>query len=188
MTHTTAQGSYQEKQGWGDTAKAWLRRAAIAGVFFLAGLYIVAPMIAARQPSHLPSAFLALPTGAVEIANPESAGALLPVRVAATTQARSQSFRGVGESAMDNQFVLYTLTRATTSRATYATEGFGAPVDFAVIDGEGAVVAVHRGTPGSQRVSVPEPHRWVLVAKAGALERIGVDVGSAIDPDSIRTF
>ena len=89
---------------------------------------------------------------------------------------------------MENQFVLYSLTRATTSRTTYPTENFGAPVDFAAVDPTGTVVAVHRGTPGSTRVAVPESHQWVIVGKAGSLERLGIVVGAAIDPASVRTF
>lgn len=89
---------------------------------------------------------------------------------------------------MENQFVLYSLTRATTSRTTYTTENFGAPVEFAAVDSTGSIVAVHRGTTGSTRVAIPESHQWVLVGKAGSLERLGIVVGASIDPASVRTF
>jgi uncharacterized membrane protein (UPF0127 family) len=172
----------------GGHATKWIKRAAIAAVFFLAGLYIVAPMLQARQPSYLPQAYLSLPLGAVTVMNAEEVGALLPVRIAETSQARNQGFKGVGEQAMDHEYLLYTLTRPTTSRATYSTTGFQAATDFAAIDAEGAVVAIHRASAGAERLAVAEPHRWLLVAKAGQLERMGIVTGSTIDPDSVRKF
>lgn len=188
MASTASSRSFGEKIHWDTVVRPWLVRLAFAAVAFVIGLYIVAPMVAARQANALPATYLALPLGAVEVVNAEGAGALLPVRMASTTQARSQGFRGVGEDAMDGEIMLYSLSRATTSRATYSTEGFAAPVDFAAIDAEGSVISVHAGTPGGQRVAVPEPHLWLLVAKAGTLERLGVTVGSSIVTDNIQTF
>lgn len=173
---------------WGEQAKTWGFRAVIAAVFFLAGLYIAAPMVQARQASFLPQAYLSLPLGTVSVSNGEEVGALLPVRIADTSQARSQGFSGVGERAMEQEFLLYTLTRPTTSRATYSTTGFQAPTDFAVVDAEGAVVAIHRTSIGAERLAVAEPHRWLLAAKAGLLEQMGIVTGSTIDPEAIRKF
>ena len=188
MATSASKPSFADRIRWDSVVKPWLVRLAIAAVFFLAGAYIFAPMLAARQANHLPTSYLALPLGAIEIANAEGAGALLPVRIAGTSQARSQGFRGVGEDALDGEFLLLNLARATTSRATYSIEGYTAATDFAAIDAEGNVVAVHGATPGGQRVAIPESHRWVLVGKAGMLERMGVTVGSTMDPESIRTF
>lgn len=188
MATSATKRSFGERIGWDTVVRPWLIRAVIAALFFVAGMYVFAPMNAARQANHLPAAYLALPLGAVEVANAEGAGALLPVRMATTSQTRSRGFAGVGEDALDGDVMLYVLARTTSSRATYATEDFAAPTDFAAIDAEGNVVAVHAATTGGQRVAVPEPHQWLLVAKAGLLERLGVTVGSTMDPDSIRTF
>lgn len=190
MTSATKTPASNRFEGWSDMIRTWLTRIVIAAVFFVAGAYIVAPMLAQGQPVYMPQAFVDLPLGAVTImgADADSAGAMLPVRVASSTATRSQSFRGVGAEAMENQFVLYSLTRATSSRTNYPTENFGAPVDFAIADASGQIVAVHAGAPGSARVAVPESHQWVIVGKAGSLERLGVVVGASIDPASIRTF
>lgn len=47
---------------------------------------------------------------------------------------------------------------------------------------------MHAGTPGAARVSVAERHRWLLAAKTGTLENLGVTVGSTIDPEAIVRF
>lgn len=188
MASTTASNSSNRQERWSQLARTWLGRITIAAVFFLAGLYIAAPQMQQRQATYLPQAFANLPLGAVAVMQEDGTGALLPVRVANTQAHRTQSFRGVGEEAMENQFILYSLTRATTSRATYSTVDFGAPVEFAVVGPTGEIVEVHRATPGSTRVAVPESHQWVIVGKAGSLERLGIIPGASIDPESIQTF
>ena len=188
MAQTAARQSFGDRIGWNDRIKPWLVRLAFAAVAFLVGLYIAAPTMQARQPTHLPASFVALPHGAVGLVHADGTGTLLPVRIADTTTARNEALRGVGEQAIEGHVVLYALTRETSSRASYSTQEFRAPMDFAAVDAQGAVTAIHRTSSSGERIAIPEPHRWVLVAKAGALERLGIDVGSSLDPESVRKF
>lgn len=188
MTQATAKKSFSERIGWETRLRPLLAKLVILSVGFLAGLYIVAPVMAGRQADHLPAAFLAMPQGVVQIANADGSGGLLPVRMADKSSNRGIGFRGVGEQALDNQFLLYVLTRPTSNRASYSVEGFRAPVEFAAISGEGEVVALHLAPEGASRVSIPESHQWLLASEAGTLERFGIDVGSTVDPESIRKF
>lgn len=188
MTQATVKKSFSERIGWEEKIRPLLVKAVILAVGFLAGLYIAAPVMAGRQANHLPSTFLAMPQGVVEVVNEAGSGGLLPVRVADTSANRGVGFRNVGEQALDNQFMLYVLTRPTTNRASYSVDGFRAPIEFAAVSAEGEVVARHVAPEGATRVSVPEPHQWLLSSEAGTFERFGIDVGSRLDPETIRKF
>lgn len=188
MTDTTARKSFADRIRWNERVRPLLTKTVILAFGFVAGLYVAAPVLAARQANHLPASFLAMPQGVVEVLSQEGEGALLPVRLADSSSHRGIGFRGVGEQALDNQFMLYVLTRPTTNRASYSVEGFRAPVEFAAISAEGEVVARHAAPEGAARISIPEAHQWVLAAEMGTLERFGIDVGSRIDPTSIRKF
>jgi uncharacterized membrane protein (UPF0127 family) len=120
--------------------------------------------------------------------NADGSGALLPVRIADTSAARTQGFKGVGERALDNAFLLYPLARETTARTSYAVEGVRAPIEFAAIDASGTVVAIEASAPGATRVSIAERHQYLISAKAGTLARFGVGLGSTIDPQLINRF
>lgn len=188
MAQATATPSFADRVGWDTRIKPWLKTLAIAGIVFLVAYYIVAPRTAANQANFVPASFLELPTGAVTVLNADGTAALLPVRLAQTSSQRSAGFDGVGEDAMANQFLLYVPARATTNRASYAVDGFRVPVDFAAISAEGELVAMHAAPVGAARVSIAEPHRWILAAEAGTLDRFGIGVGSTLDPEAVRTF
>lgn len=188
MTQATAKKSFADRIAWDTRIKPWLTILVIAALAFLIALFIVAPQRAAAQPNHLPSTFLSMPTGAVELSNVDGTGVLLPVRVADTSSARNAGFEGVGADASDNQFLLYALTRQTSNRASYSVDGLRTPVEFAAIDAAGNVSALHVAPEGASRVSIPEPHQWLLAAEVGAFERFGIGEGSVLDPESIRKF
>lgn len=188
MAQSTGNKSFADRVQWDTRLKPWLKTLVIAAIAFLVALYIVAPQMAARQANHLPTSYLSMPTGAVELTTMDGSSTLLPLRVANTSANRSAGFKGVGEDAIENQFLMYVLTRPTTSRASYSVEGIRAPVEYAAIDPEGNVVSMHVASLGATRLSIPEPHRWLLAAEGGTMERFGIGVGATVDPASIQTF
>ncbi len=188
MAQAVAPVSFAQRIQWEERIKPALIILVFAAAAYALGAFVMAPRTAAQQPTFLPAAFAALPTGAVHFVHEDGTSALLPVRIADTAQARSLGFKGVGEQALENTFLLYPLTRETTVRTSYVTEGFRAPVEFAAIDASGAVVSVTTSVLGATRVSIAERHQWLLAAKAGKLERLGVTVGSTLDIEGIRRF
>jgi uncharacterized membrane protein (UPF0127 family) len=169
-----------------EWVKAWLARLIFVALGIIIGLYILAPRQLRASDTYYPERFAAIPTGIVQLTGQDGTSALLPVRIADTTQARSEGLRGVGTAALNNVFFLYAQTRETTTSTSYNLVDVRANLEFAVINAEGEVVALHTATSDTTRLSVPENHRWVLAAKAGTFEPYGIGVGSRIDPESVR--
>ena len=188
MVDNAARISFADRIQWNQRVKPTLIVLVIAALAYAIGAFYMAPRTAATQPTYLPVTFAALPTGSVLLTNPDGTGALLPVRIADTTAARSAGFRGVGDQALVNAFLLYPLARETTTRTSYSVEGARAPIEFAAIDATGTVVAIETGALGATRVSVAERHQWLIAATAGTLERFGVTVGSTLDPERMQRF
>ncbi len=188
MAQATATVTFAERIKWNERLKPALIVLVIAAIAYLLGTYVMAPRMAANQPTYLPLTYAALPTGSVFVLNEDGSGALLPVRIADTSAARNLGFKGVGEQALDNAFLLYPLARETTARTSYSVEGARAPIEFAAIDASGTVVSIDVSAPAATRVSIADRHQWLIAAKAGTLERFGVGVGSTIDPELIRRF
>lgn len=178
--------SLADRLRWNDIIAPWLVRLVFLGVGLLVGMYILAPRQNKAAVTYLPPAYTALPTGVVEFANADGVSSTLPVRVADTTTARSLGLTGIGAEALDNQLLLYVLTRETTTRATYAMTDVRANVQLAAIDAEGTLVSVVDVPIGTTRAAVAEPHRWLLAAKAGTLDALGIGVGSVMNPEAVR--
>jgi uncharacterized membrane protein (UPF0127 family) len=188
MAQAVASKSFADRIGWDTRIKPILIMLAVAAVGYLIGAYWMAPRTAAQGPSYMPTTFASLPLGSVMLTAEEGLGALLPVRVADTSAAREAGFKGVGSAALDNNFLLYALTRETTNRASYVVDGIRSPVAFAAIDAQGNVVSITEAPVGTTRVSIADRHQWLLAAKPSTLERFGVAVGATVDPASIRKF
>lgn len=178
--------SLADRLRWNDIIAPWLVRLVFLGVGLLVGMYILAPRQNKAAVTYLPPAYTALPTGVVELANAEGVSSTLPVRVADTTTARNLGLSGIGAEALDNQLLLYVLTRETTTRATYAMTDVRANVQLAAINAEGTLVSVVDVPIGTTRAAVAEPHRWLLAAKAGTLDALGIGVGSVMNPEAVR--
>ena len=188
MAQATATLSFADRIKWNERIKPALIVLVIAAIAYLVGAYMMAPRMAAQQPSYLPVEYATLPLGSVFVMNADGSAALLPVRVAATSAARNLGFKGVGEQALENTFLFYPLARETTARTSYSVEGARAPIEFAAIDAAGTVVSIDTSAPGATRVSIADRHHYLIAAKAGTLERFGVTIGSTIDPEQIRRF
>jgi uncharacterized membrane protein (UPF0127 family) len=175
------------------TASIWLERArtlgtwlAVAAVAFVFGMFVFAPIRSAAQPTNLPATYMALSTGVISLQGEDGISALLPVRIADTSQARMTGFGDVGEGALANQFLLYAQTRQTGGRTTYSVEKVRVPLELAAIDGEGRVIAIVTSSLGQDRITVAEPHRWLLAAKSGTFAHYGIAPGMRLDTEAIR--
>src|SRR5690606_33604623 len=165
-TATMSSPSLAQRLRWNDLILPWIMRLAFLGVGILIGLYILAPRQVQASDAHLPAAYMALPNGVVQFANPDGLASSLPLKLADTVAARNVGFAGVGTAALDNQLLLYALTRETTGRVTYTMNDIRAPLQVVAVNGEGEVVAIHDVGVGSTRLAVPEPHRWLLSGKS----------------------
>lgn len=169
---------------WNELILPWLIRLAFLGIGVLVGLYMLAPRQVRASDTYIPPAYSALQNAVVSVDTGDGAGTLL-VKLADTAATRNVGFNDVGAKALDNELLLYQLTRESTARTTYAMGGARAPLQAAIVNGEGDVVAVHDVPVGTERLAIPENHRWMLVAQKGTLEALGVTVGSTLLPDSI---
>ncbi len=177
--------SLAERLRWNDLIAPWLVRLVFLALGLVIGLYFLAPRQQRASDTYLPAAFAALPNGVVSFVTAEGAAVALPVVVADTTAARNVGFAGVGNAALDNQLLLYVLTRETTARTTYSTTGATAGLQYAAINQAGEVVSINDAPVGTLRVTVAEPHRWLLAARTGTFAALGIEVGSTIDPESV---
>lgn len=170
---------------WNDLILPWLIRLAFLGVGILVGLYMLAPRQVRASDTYIPPAYSALQNAVVSVETASGAVGPVLVKLADTAATRNVGFNDVGAKALDNQLVLYQLTRETTARTTYAMGGVRAPVQAAVISDAGEVVAIHDVTVGTERLAVAENHRWLLVAQKGTLDALGIEVGATLLPDSL---
>lgn len=177
--------SLAERLRWNDLIAPWLVRLVFLALGVAIGLYFLAPRQQRASDTYLPAAFAALPNGVVSFVTADGASVALPVTIADTTAARNVGFAGVGNAALDNQLLLYALTRETTARTTYSTTGATAGLQYAAINQAGEVVSINDAPVGTLRVTVAEPHRWLLAARSGTFGALGIDVGSTIDPESV---
>ncbi|HET8986391.1 MAG TPA: hypothetical protein VFN03_11590 [Trueperaceae bacterium] len=183
-TANVGKTSWAERLRWNDVIAPWLVRLVFLALGLLVGLYFLAPRQQRALDTYLPPAYASLPNGVVSFVGADGAVAL-PVSIADTTGARNLGFAGVGNAALDNQLLLYVLTRETTARTTYSTTGAAAGLQYAAINQAGEVVSITDAPLGTLRVTVAEPHRWILAARTGMLGALGVEVGSAIDPEGV---
>lgn len=176
-----------------STLSIWARRAKLtsgavvaAGIGFLIGLYIVAPMFARASELYVPEAMSEMETGTIRISTADGTAVILPVRIAATYDARSQGLREVGTEVLETTFLLYDRGQATTYTTTYNMEEVQAPLSLAIIDAKGKVIAVEEVGLKDDWVSVEQEHRWALAVKKGLLEELGIRVGAALEPEAVR--
>ncbi|HZJ10090.1 MAG TPA: hypothetical protein VFD39_10370, partial [Trueperaceae bacterium] len=141
--------SLAERLRWNDLIAPWLLRLAFLGVGVLVGLYMIAPRQARASDTYLPPAYVALPNAVVQVGDGEGLLSTLPVKLADTVANRNIGFTGVGSAALDNQLLLFGLTRETTARVTYAMNDVRSPLQVIAFNGDGEAVASHDVGVGS---------------------------------------
>ncbi|MFQ5793732.1 MAG: hypothetical protein ACE5JP_01625 [Candidatus Bipolaricaulia bacterium] len=171
---------------WGRRAKVVLGSLVLVGLGFLIGLYAVAPTLMKGKEGYLPPAVVEMPAGTIRVTTPDGTVVLLPVRIAETFDARTAGLREVGTKALDTTFLLYAQTREVTRRTSYNMTGIRTPLELAIIDVDGKVMAIKQVALETESLIVTEPHRWVLAAKDGLLLHVGIVVESTLDTAAIR--
>lgn len=186
MAQATRSITMGERLHWDDFIRPWLVRLAFVAVGLLIGTYIIAPQRARASDTYIPAAYSTIPLGVAQFSDADGAAQLLPVRLADSSTARAAGFNGVGPAAVGNTFMLYALSRETTRSTSYDMKQVRIPLDVAVFDASGAVVALHSVLPEGESLSVTQNHRWLLVARRGALEAYGIGEGTMLDVESVR--
>lgn len=171
---------------WNTKLKQAFTAVLLIAVSLLVGIYIVAPGLAKNEPGYTPRNIVQLPAGTVRLTNADGLAVLLPVRILETTETRRTGMREIGPSALDTTFLLYAQPRELTNRTTYSMEGIRAPLEFAIIDAEGGVVAIKSVAPGAANLSVTEKHRWMIAAKQGMFAHYGITTDTVFDTEGIR--
>jgi len=174
-----------DKQMWIRRGKLTLYAIIAAGIGLLIGLYILAPM-QAKSEGYVPAAVSKMPTRLSQFTNQDGQQIVLPVKLAADTDTREQGLNGVGLEALDNTYLLYDQEDVSSWSEDYRVKKIKAPLSFAVMDGQGKVIAIKQVKTSDEEVEVETDHRWVLAMKDGLLDRFGIKVGSKLSPDSIQ--
>ena len=173
--------------------KLWMRRGKFtlyalvgAGIGVLIGLYILAPM-QAKSEAYVPATVKKMSTKVAKFENPEGSPVFIPVKVADEDKEREQGLNGVGTEALKNTYLLYDQGDVTTWGEDYETEKIKAPISFAVINGDGKVVAIKEAKESDDEVSVEKDHRWVLAMETGIMDKYGITKGSKLFKSSLES-
>ena len=169
---------------WKKRGKLSFYGVILAGIGFLIGLYIIAPM-QAKSGAYVPKPVKQMSTDMVRFQNPNGGQVLLPLNIASDYDTREKGLNKVGAKALENTYLLYDQGDVTTWEEDYDVSKIKAPLSFAVMDGEGKVVSIKEAKVGDEEVSVEKDHRWVLAMKKGLLEEYGIKVGTQLIEKSL---
>ncbi len=156
------------------------------GVAFVIGAFFVGPGRVKSEGGVISTAVLEMPSGILPATDTNGNAVTLLVKIAETTEARKAGLTNVGAKALDTTVLLYAHSRLQTSRVRYDMTDIRAPLELAVIDESGSVVAVKKAGTNTTSISVTEKHQWVLAAKEGLLGKLGIAKGSLVTPGDIR--
>jgi len=136
-------------------------------VAFVIGAFFVGPGRVKAEGGVISTAVLDMPSGILPATDTNGNAVTLLVKIAETSEAREAGLTNVGAKALDTTVLLYAHSRLQTSRVRYDMTGIRAPLELAVIDESGSVVAVKKASTTTTSISVSEKHQWVLAAKEG---------------------
>jgi len=183
----------EEKMQENRSPRNWKRSITIAvavivaiGVAFVIGAFLVGPARVKAEGGVISTAVLDMPSGILPVTDTNGNAVTLLVKIAETSEAREAGLTNVGAKALDTTVLLYAHPKLQTSRVRYDMTGIRAPLELAVIDETGNVVAVKKASTTAKSISVSEKHQWVLAAKEGLLGKLGIAKGSLVTPDDIR--
>jgi len=169
-----------DKQMWKRRAKLAFYAIIVAGIGFLVGTYIVAPMTQTKTEGYVPKAVRKMPKATVRFTNPEGGDVLLPVNIADEDKEREQGLNKVGKAALGNTYLLYDQGDVSTWGEDYDVSKIKAMLSFAIMNGEGKVIKIKEATTDDDEVEVEEDHRWVLAMEKKILKEFGIKVGSQL--------
>ncbi len=141
-----------------------------------------------RSEARVTRVLANMPEASVTVINEAGESLTLPVRLAATSEARTTAFKGSGTQAIEDNVLL--LRYDINTIAGHTMERVRAPLDIAFFTQEGTLVDVLQAEPGSGvRYSTTDRqrYRYVLMAREGFMEEHGINPGSdaRLLPDSI---
>jgi len=156
------------------------------GVAYVIGAFWVGPGGVKAGEGVISTAVLNMPSGILPARDTNGNAVTLLVKIAETSEARKAGLSNVGAKALDTTVLLYAYPKVQTARVTYAMTGIRAPLELAVIDESGSVVAIKKAGITTSSISVTEKHQWILAAKEGLLAKMGITQGSVVTPGDIR--
>ncbi|MFB6215237.1 MAG: DUF192 domain-containing protein [Candidatus Bipolaricaulia bacterium] len=164
---------------WKKRGKLSFYGIVLAGIGFLIGLYIIAPM-QPKSEGYVPKAVRKMPKATIKFINPDGGEVLLPVNIADEDEERETGLNKVGKAALGNTYLLYDQGDVTTWGEDYDVSKIKAPLSFAIINGEGKVVKIKEAQVADEEVSVEKDHRWVLAMEQEVLKEFGIKVGTQL--------
>ena len=156
------------------------------GVAYVIGAFLVGPGSVKAGEGVISTAVLEMPSGILPAMDTNGNAVTLLVKIAETSEARNAGLSNVGATALDTTVLLYAYPKVQTARVRYAMTGIRAPLELAVIDESGSVVAIKKASITTSSISVTEKHQWILAAKEGLLAKLGITQGSVVTPGDIR--
>ncbi|MBS3788580.1 hypothetical protein KGY79_10355 [Candidatus Bipolaricaulota bacterium] len=173
-----------DKQMWIRRGKLTFYGIIAAGIGFLVGLYIVAPMMP-KTAAYVPDAVKKMETDVVGFTNPENGEVLLPVKITEESDAVDKGLNNIGSEAWGNTYLLFDQGDVTGYGEDFDTSKIESSLSFAAMNGEGEVVKIKEAVAGDEEVEIESDHRWVLIMKTGVMNEFGVKVGSKLMIDTL---
>ncbi len=176
----------QNPRNWKRSITIALAVIVAIGVAYVIGAFFVGPGRVKAEGGVISTAVLEMPSGILPATDTNGNAVTLLVKIAETTDARKAGLTNVGDKALDTTVLLYAHPKLQTSRVSYDMTGIRAPLELAIIDESGSVVAVKKAGTNTTSISVTEKHQWILAAKEGLLAKLGIAQGSVVTPGDIR--
>ncbi len=174
-----AKADESDKNMWLRRGKLSLYAIVAAGIGFLVGLYIVAPMMP-KTEAYVPDAVKKMETDVVGFTNPENGELLLPVKLTEEEDAVDKGLNSIGSKAWGNTYLLFDEGDVTAYGGDFDVSKIKASLSFAGMDGEGEVVEVKEAEVGDEEIEIESDHRWVLIMETGVMNEFGIKAGSKL--------
>ncbi len=164
---------------WLRRGKSFLYAIIIAGIGFLVGLYIVAPLMP-KTDAYVPDKVKKMETDVVGFTNSENGELLLPVKITEDKDAVDNGVSNIGSKAWENTYLLFDQGDVTDWGGDFDLSKIKASLSFAVMNGEGEVIELKEAAVGDEEIEIESDHRWVLIMKTEVMNEFGVKVGSKL--------
>lgn len=176
-------------QVWKRRGKLFIGAVALLGIGYLVGIGIVAPSFAGASDTYLPEPVATMPMGKIQMSTAGNLNAIVPVRIADGYDSREQGLNDVGTEVLETTLLLYAQDDVTDEYGeSYEVENVRAPLSLAVIGGDGEVLGIREAKLEADSIDVDKEHRWVLAARRGWLDKLGIQPGSQLDTESVTKF
>lgn len=176
-------------QVWKRRGKLFIGAVVMLGIGYLVAIGIVAPSFAQGSDTYLPESVATMPMGTIQMSTAGNLNAVIPVRIADGFDSRDQGLNDVGTEVLENTFLLYAHDDVTDQYGeSYEMANIRAPLSLAVIGGDGQVLGIREASLDAGTIDVDKEHRWVLAARRGWLDELGIQSGVQLNTESITKF